>query len=342
MHRRSDPQPPTTSTSGAPRRLWRWTKRVFIGLAGLVLVLVLAGMVFQFVATKIDEYRYPAPGQMVDVGGYSLHLHCTGEGGAPTVVMDSGAGGNVMVWQLVQPEVAGFARVCTYDRGGMGWSEPGAQPRTSQQIVKELHTLLGNAGVQGPYVLVGHSFGGLNMQLYASQYPDEVKGMVLVDSAIADLDMLRPILSSVPSPVLMKIYATIGVTRLPYTLQGETDELTAISTHAKDNYENADNASSLQESYNEVRAAPMSLGDKPLVVLSAGSRGEMFPVFSQEESDQFNEAWTKSQGDLTQASQNSEQIIAEESGHGIHGDQPDLVIDAIRDVVEAARNGTSV
>ena len=96
----------------------------------------------------------------------------------------------------------------------------------------------------------------------------------------------------------------------------------------------------MQESSNEVRAAPMSLGDKPLVVLSAGSRGEMFPGFSQEESDQFNEAWTKSQADLTQVSQNSEQIIAEESGHNIQEDDPDLVIDAIRQVVEAARTGS--
>jgi pimeloyl-ACP methyl ester carboxylesterase len=176
---------------GRSRRLWRWTKRVLIGLAGVVLFLLLAGVVYQFVATKIDEYRYPVPGEMVDVSGYSLHLYCTGErGGAPTVVMDSGLGGSVLDWQLVQPEVARFARVCTYDRGGAGWSEPGAQPRTSQQFVEELHTLLGNAGVQEPYVLVGHSLGGTNMQLYASQYPDEVAGMVLVDSALEDLDLL--------------------------------------------------------------------------------------------------------------------------------------------------------
>jgi pimeloyl-ACP methyl ester carboxylesterase len=97
---------------------------------------------------------------------------------------------------------------------GMGWSEPGSQPRTSQQIVKELHTLLGNAGVQGSYVLVGHSFGGINMQLYASRYPDEAAGMVLVDSAIAGLDFLRSMEPSFPSPVLTKTYATIGVTRL--------------------------------------------------------------------------------------------------------------------------------
>jgi pimeloyl-ACP methyl ester carboxylesterase len=213
--------------------------------------------------------------------------------------MDSGLGGTVLDWHLVQPEVAQFARVCTYDRAGMGWSEPGAQPRTSQQIVKELHTLLGNAGVEGPYVLVGHSFGGVNMQLYASRYPDEVAGMVLVDSAIADKDFLRANLE--PSPVWLKFLATIGVTRLPYTLGGVTDERAAISTHAKDNYELANYISSMGKSYEEVRAAPMSLEDKPLIVLSAGSRGKMFPQFSQKGSDRFNEAWTESQADLTRS-----------------------------------------
>src|SRR5215210_6974824 len=159
---------------------------------------------------------------MVDVGYYSLHLYCTGEGGAPTVVMDSGLGGTVLDWQLVQPEVAKFMRVCTYDRAGMGWSDPGAQPRTSQQIVKELHTLLGNAGVQGPYVLVGHSLGGTNMQVYDNQYSDEVAGIVLVDSALEDEEAVTLTRSLQPSPVLLKVYATIRLTLLPYTLGAET------------------------------------------------------------------------------------------------------------------------
>src|ERR687898_437066 len=186
-------------------RLWRKTNLVLMRIAGLVLVLLLAGVVFQFVSTKIDERRYPALGEMVDVDGYSLHLNCTGEaGGAPTVVMDSGLGGTVLDWQLVQPELAKSMRVCTYDRAGMGWSDPGPQPRTSQQIAGELHTLLGNAGVRGPYVLVGHSFGGTNMQVYASQYPDEVAGMVLVDSALEDEEAVTLTRSLQPSPVLLK------------------------------------------------------------------------------------------------------------------------------------------
>src|SRR5215207_10318475 len=193
--------------------LWRWTKRVLVGVVGLVLVLLLAGVVFQFVATKIDAHKYPAPGEMVDVGDYSLHLNCTGEaGGVPTIVMDSGLGGTVLDWQLVQPELAKSMHVCTYDRGGMGWSDSGDQPRTSRQIVKELHTLLGNVGVKGPYVLVGHSFGGTNMQVYDSQYPDEVAGMVLVDSALEDEEAVTLTKSLQPSPVMLKNLATIGVT----------------------------------------------------------------------------------------------------------------------------------
>src|SRR5215208_2078538 len=331
-------------------RLWRWTKRFIAGIGGLILILLLAGVVFQFVMTWIDERRYPAPGELVDVGGYSLHLYCTGEPRAPTVVMDSALGGTVLDWQLVQPEVAKFARVCTYDRAGMGWSDPGDQPRTSQQIVKELHTLLGNAGVvEGPYVLVGHSFGGTNMQVYASHYPDEVAGMVLVDSALEDEKAVTLTQSLQPSPVLLKIYATIGLTRLPYTLGGEPpgltspeleDEQVAISSHRKHVFAVADETSSLQESFNENRADPMSLGNKPLMVLSAGSVQLTGTGLSQEQVNLIDELHSDSQAALTRRSENAKQIIAEDSGHYIKVERPALVIDAVRHVVEATRDGS--
>jgi pimeloyl-ACP methyl ester carboxylesterase len=331
-------------------RLWRWTKRLLVGIAGLILFLLLAGVVYQFVTTKIDERRYPALGEMVDAGDYNLHLNCTGGGeGAPTVVMDSGLGGTVLDWQLVQPELAKSARVCTYDRAGMGWSDSGNQPRTSRQIVKELRTVLGNAGVRGPYVLVGHSFGGTNMQVYASRYPDKVAGMVLVDSAVEDEKAVAMTQSHLPSPLLMKIFATIGLTRLPYTLGGETSGLTspeheeeqaAISTHRRHVFAVADETSSLEESFDENRTDPMSLGDKPLMVLTAGSVQLKGTGLSQEQMNLIDELHSESQAALTRRSENSKQIIVEDSGHYIHVEQPGLVTDAIRQVVEAARDGS--
>ena len=345
----TDRQPDAPREGGG--RLWKWTRRVLLGVVGLIVFVLLAGVIYQFVATKIDAYRwYPPPSEMVEVGGSSMHLHCTGEEGrAPTVIMDSGLGGTVLDWQLVQPELAKSMRVCTYDRAGMGWSDPGPQPRTSQHIVKELHTLLGNAGVTGPYVLVGHSFGGTNVQVYASQYPDEVAGMVLVDSALEDEKAVALTQSHQPSPLLMKIYATIGLTRLPYTLGGETfgltspeleDEQAAISSHRKHIFAVADETSSLEESFDENRADPMSLGDKPLMVLTAGSVQLKGTGLSQEQMNLIDKLHSESQAALARRSENAKQIIVEDSGHYIHVEQPGLVTDAIRQVVVAARDGS--
>ncbi len=330
-------------------RLWRWAMRVVVGMVGLILILLLAGAVFQFVMTRIDARRYPAPGEMVDVGGHRLHLYCTGEPGAPTVVMDSGLGGTVLDWQLVQPELAKSTRVCTYDRAGMGWSEAGAQPRTSEQIAGELHTLLGNAGIRGPYVLVGHSFGGTNVQVYASQHPDEVVGMVLVDSALEDEEAVTLTKSLQPSPVLLKVYATFGLTRLPYTLGAEKpgltspeheDEQAAISSHRKHIFAIADETCSLEASFAENRAHPMSLGDKPLMVLTAGSVQTEGTGLSPEQADQLDKLHSESQAALTRRSENAKQIITDNSGHYIQVDQPALVIDAVRTVVDAVRDGS--
>ena len=127
----------------------------------------------------------PAPGLMVRVGDHRLHLYCSGRG-EPTVILDSGLGGNSLDWVSVQPGVAEYTRVCTYDRAGYGWSELGPLPRTSKRIAEELHTLLERAGVAGPYVLVGHSFGGYNVRLFASHYPEKTAGVILLDSAHED------------------------------------------------------------------------------------------------------------------------------------------------------------
>src|ERR671920_603653 len=169
-------------SSSTSRRIMRRIWRPLLGLVVAFLVLAIVGAIYQAIATMRAERAYPPPGEMVDVGGHSLHINCVGQGG-PTVVLDAGSGGMSAHWALVQREVSDTVRVCAYDRAGMGWSEMGPQPRDAKQISGELHALLNGADIEGPYVLVGHSFGGLYMRTYAARYPDEVAGVVLVDSS---------------------------------------------------------------------------------------------------------------------------------------------------------------
>ena len=187
------------------------------------------------------------------------------------------------------------------------------------------------------------------MRVYASQYPDEVAGMVLVDSALEDEEVVTLTESLQPSPVLLTFLATIGLTRLPYTLGAETPGLTspeleddqaAISSHRKHIFAIADETSYLEESFAENRAHPMSLGDTPLVVLTAGSVQTEGTGLSPAQADQLDRLHSESQASLTRRSANAKQIIVEDSGHYIQVDQPALVIDAVRHVVEASRDGS--
>jgi pimeloyl-ACP methyl ester carboxylesterase len=154
----------------------------------VVRVLLLSGTFYQMMATEIDKRSYVPPGEMVDVGGYQLYLYCVGENRAdsPTVMLEHGLGGTSAAWAWLQPEIAKTTRVCAYDRAGMGLSDPGPAPRDAQSIARELHSLLQAAGEPAPYVLVGWSFGGLLARVYAGQYPEEVGGLVLLDSSHPD------------------------------------------------------------------------------------------------------------------------------------------------------------
>src|SRR5215210_8415169 len=140
-------------------RIWR----PLLGLVVVLLALAVVGAMYQAIATELAERAYPPPGGMVDVGGYSLHINCMGQG-SPTVVLDAGSGAFSAQWVRVQQEVSDTTRVCAYDRAGMGLSEMGPDPRDANQVASELHTLLKGAGIEGPYVLLGHSFGGMYMQ----------------------------------------------------------------------------------------------------------------------------------------------------------------------------------
>jgi pimeloyl-ACP methyl ester carboxylesterase len=323
----------------------------------LVLVLVLAGAAYQAIGTVRDAYKYPPPGKLVDVGGYRLHIYCTGEcpsEGSPTVVMDFGLGGWSSTWNLVQAEVAKFTRVCAYDRAGYAWSDPSPTPRTSQQIVKELHTLLTNAGIEDPYVLVGHSFSGLSARLFASQYPDEVVGIVLVDAInenmysrpfpefqkimARNLQMFR-ILSLISQLGILRLFIQLVgnkaapdfVRKLPSEIQpmvlakflGKTFDAAAAETE------------SMERSAAQVSAIDLP-NDIPLMVLSHGIP-DMFSGLSAKELERAEQTWQELQAEIASLSSKSTLLVAEKSGHFVPMDQPNLAIDAIRQVVEAAR-----
>lgn len=161
--------------------LKRWLIRLMI----LVLILAIAGTVYQTAATEADQRRYPPPGILVNVGGYKMHLYCMGDG-SPTVILDSANMGTVSNWAWIQPEAGKVTRVCAYDRADSGWSDLSPQPNDTRQNAEALHMLLENAGESGPYVLVGHSFGGLYVRMYAEMFPDEVAGMVFIEGTLPD------------------------------------------------------------------------------------------------------------------------------------------------------------
>jgi pimeloyl-ACP methyl ester carboxylesterase len=331
-------------------------------IGAVVLLLLLVGLIWLF-GTRAKARlaaKYPPPGQMVDVGGYRMHIDCQGDpAGSPTVVMDAGQGEPGLTWALVQPEVAGFTRVCTYDRAGLGWSERGPKPRTAANIVPELRALLAGAGVGPPYVLVGHSAGGLYGLLFAHTYPDEVAGMVLVDAAHMELDVRPPesiVKMGKRANVLMgcgfyffQILNSIGLLALvpdmvsrmwfgPIPKEARETYIGVACSDTRWFETQRQEVTSAWDSLAEARAAQITaLGDIPLIVLSRGQTDVSGPGISAEDAEQAEEAQNEMQADLATLSPRGKWIVAEESGHYIQVSHPELVIDAIREVVAAVR-----
>ena len=269
-------------------------QRIGIALLGLVvalLVLAVAGAIYQAIATERAERAYPPPGEMVDVGGYSLHINCVGRG-SPTVVLDAGSGLFSAQWVRVQRQVSDTTRVCAYDRAGMGWSEMGPDPRDARRITGELHALLEGAGIEGPCVLVGHSFGGMYMQTYAARYPDEVAGVALVDSSTGPdqfgqrseaRDSHEPqeqSMALVPrlAQFGVSLLARLGVVRLLSELDPAPPELpqkqrAQIDALAPSTREVSASAGEVLAPTQTLRVGSQgSLGDKPLAVITAGTQ----------------------------------------------------------------------
>src|SRR5215207_1233274 len=173
------------SKQTSANRILDFLKRSLIRVFLLGVVLALAGIIYQTAATESDQRKYPPPGALVNVGGYKMHIYCLGEG-SPTVILEAANMGTVSNWAWIQPEVAKETRVCAYDRADSGWSDLSPEPNDTKQNAQVLHTLLSNANVPGPYVLIGHSFGGLYVRMYAEMYPEDVAGMVFIEGTLPD------------------------------------------------------------------------------------------------------------------------------------------------------------
>ena len=318
-------------------------KRILLGIL-LLAVLLLGGTwaTGQYAKSRLAK-QFPPPGQLLDVGGYRLHLHCLGNG-QPTVVFDSGVNEFSVQWLHIQEALAQDLRACAYDRAGFGWSDASPQPRTSETMVRELHALLEKAEIKGPLVLVGHSFGGMNMRLYAHRYPNEVAGLVQVDAAHEELSQGVPALQRAPQEVAGQ-FRTLAWLESSGILALSPDAIPdrGLSGVALSRYRAilattpyfdtaAAETTAIESSYAAVRQLGItSLGTIPLVVLSRGL-ADPLPNASEAENRDYEQRWKEMQARLVKLSPRGRQVLATQSRHYVHLTEPQLVIDAIRSV----------
>jgi pimeloyl-ACP methyl ester carboxylesterase len=316
------------------------------------LVVVFASPPFVAAQSKTEPPVPPMPGQLVATdAGHRLHIWCTGEG-SPTVILLNGGGSFSIDWALLQPAIARTTRVCSYDRAGYAWSEPGPPPRGVGTTVAELHQVLARANLRGPYVLVGSSWGGIIARLFAHAYPDDVGGVVLADASpwgIAALDsppvapqlltQLDPRAEEEPVstphlPADLLAARAWAISRLPKAVPGANITPAFMSLEFSD----------LTEPDRALRATTagtrVPLGDTPLIVISAGrvswdatTRGS-FPSYAAAQRAHIEE-----QARLAALSRHSTVVVARASFHDVQFSEPDVITNAVLQMVIVVRTG---
>jgi pimeloyl-ACP methyl ester carboxylesterase len=309
-----------------------------------MLALASIGGGYETLGEAADAKAYPMPGRLIDVGGHRLHLSCTGSG-TPTVVLEPGAGEMSSILGWIAPAVARDTRVCVYDRAGRGWSEPADTAQDGAQIATDLHTLLQRGDVPGPYVLAGHSFGGLYVLTFAARYPDEVAGMVLVDSTAPasaakpgtpslghggssnGMSRVSALVSAAARLGLARLYAQSDFGSLPPRSRDEVRASVATASMLRSTIDEYVQASASIEQ----AAALRDFADKPLIVLTAGSGHDA--------------AWSAAQNRMATLSTNSVHRIIDGATHeDLITDEEDAAAttQAILDVVSAVRSPESL
>jgi|SRR5271165_671236 len=350
----------------------RWMRRLVKGLALTCVILAVAGFSYEQIGRWHNQQHKFRIGRPVDIGGRTLNIDCAGDG-QPAVILESGGGGyGGYGWRKVQPEVAKFTKVCWYDHAGEGWSDPPAIARSSETIVHDLHELLQRTPVASPYVLVGHSIGGSYVRVFTARYPSEVAGVVLVDSSHPDQQepaiMLSPInrapllarkLLCFAAPLLGRLgiirfamrnepvfvppaFASQGSSAIRAMRGQRVEALEADMAQGCAATENGSIPSDRGSGNPEIDQAARSagdLGDRPLVVLTAGEYWKPDDPAAAQEIAKFHEIWVHQlQVDLAHLSTYGKQIIVEDSDHGIPDKAPEAVVIAVRDIVMELRS----
>lgn len=304
---------------------------------------------------------YIEPGQLVDIGGRRINLHCMGAGvGGPTVVLMGGLFSWSLVWYKTQPVIAQRARICAFDRASYGFSDPAPRPQIVSDVVEDLHKVLETASLPGPYVLVGHSLGGLEARVYAQRWPQEVAGMVLVDTSPAGEGLIDENQPDFDAASDRETYAAnmlhcaflaehggfepSGSVFIDCSAKLPSDTPAAVRTalpkfFTRDYFEAKVSLISSINTHRYDSADHLHLGAKPLVVLSIEHPWASATPAGARLDRSYGKTWNALHAELAHLSSRGVHRIIKGSGHHIQLDQPQAVIDAVDDVLRAIRTG---
>jgi pimeloyl-ACP methyl ester carboxylesterase len=330
----------------------KWGRRVALGAVGLLLLAAVVGAGYETVSRRRAARDFPSPGKLVDIGGRRIQLDCRGAG-TPTVVFESGLDmGGSLNWSTVHDSVARTTRACAYSRAGMMWSDPPGRPQTGTRIAEDLHAALAAAGELPPLVLVGHSLGGPYALIYTKRFGADVAGMVLVDASHPDqvrrLSALHvPSLAESMRPYrIAAALAPLGVARVAAAAPDSVPPPPAFDVRTAAAYASTSLRAMLAEAdaFDLTMAEAGSgrpLGDRPLFVLTstapASSEEREAMNLSPERDRQRIEIWTKMQDEEATWSSRSQHRLVPDASHYIQLDRPDVVIAAVRSVVDSVR-----